>query len=275
MDTLNEYKFAKSVCLNCQDEMLTLNKYLFENFGIAYFGYIKCFPDGTHICLTTDNKWAEFFYKNFFSHGVFHKNFDSYVSGIMLWSFANDQTSFNAFREHSGVDHGITLIEKTPYACEFFTFGGEPNKPQIINFYLNNLDVLWRHAYFFKDKGEALIKKARGDRFILPKLVVAKPTDKIITDDLYIKKKLVDAPIHRYLITVEGTETYLTESEAKCCYHLTQGKAIKEVAKVIGLSPKTVEHHLAHVKQKLNCATKSELINKILRHTNLAHIFMA
>ena len=144
---LSLQKFSKSTCLTSQEEMKTINRYLADYFGITFFGYIQCYADGTHLCLSTDSPWQERFYRDFYTHGAFHKTLDSYHSGTMLWSSSKDQTSFNAFRQHSGIDHGITLIEKHANSCEFFTFGTDQRNSQILNFYFNHMDILWRHRF--------------------------------------------------------------------------------------------------------------------------------
>lgn len=57
---------------------------------------------------------------------------------------------------------------------------------------------------------------------------------------------------------------YLTLKEATCLYWYTSGKTIKETARILGLSNKTIESYLEKTKMKLGCHTKSELTNIIL-----------
>jgi DNA-binding CsgD family transcriptional regulator len=192
----------------------------------------------------------------------------------MLWSSAKDQTSFNAFRQHSGIDHGITLIEKRLGSCEFFTFGAEQHNSRILNFYFNHMDILWRHTFYFKDKGVDLIRKAQADRFILPRCNIANNEITIasLSDDL-INQALRAAPIKRYALTMEGFTIYLTPSEAQCTAYVAQGKRLKEIGTLMKLSPRTVEVHLNHVKHKLFCSTTAEMIAKIQRYSNLQCIF--
>ena len=57
----------------------------------------------------------------------------------------------------------------------------------------------------------------------------------------------------------------LTERQTDCLYHLVRGLSIKEIARKLELSPRTVEHYLDSVKNKLNCNSRSELIDKIMK----------
>lgn len=152
-------KLSKSICLNSQSEVKTMCRHL-ENFGIKHFEYLKCFNDDTYIFLTTNCEWTEVFYREFYQYSTHHRKIDTLNSGTTLWLTHKDQTVFKAFREHTGLDHGISLIEKHDNYCEIFAFAANQLNPQIINFYLNNLDILWRHAFYFKSEGKHLINDA-------------------------------------------------------------------------------------------------------------------
>lgn len=56
----------------------------------------------------------------------------------------------------------------------------------------------------------------------------------------------------------------LTEKQENCIFLLIRGKTVKEIAKILGISPRTVESHLEAVKNKLNCQNKSEIIEKAI-----------
>jgi len=54
----------------------------------------------------------------------------------------------------------------------------------------------------------------------------------------------------------------LTDRQSECLFFLLRGKSSKEIASILNLSHKTVEHHLNMAKYKLNCGTKGELIDR-------------
>lgn len=54
----------------------------------------------------------------------------------------------------------------------------------------------------------------------------------------------------------------LSERQVDCLYYLIKGMTLKQIAKTLDLSPKTVEHYLDAVKIKLNCRNRTELIVK-------------
>jgi DNA-binding CsgD family transcriptional regulator len=59
----------------------------------------------------------------------------------------------------------------------------------------------------------------------------------------------------------------LSDRESLCVLHLCKGFTMKETAKIVGLSPKTVETYIDRAKQKFKCKNKAELIAAFLRQT--------
>lgn len=66
----------------------------------------------------------------------------------------------------------------------------------------------------------------------------------------------------RYYLEGEYKGTYLTHREAQCLIHLAQGNSAKRVAKILGLSHRTVEFYASRLKEKFNCRTTSQLTYK-------------
>ena len=57
---------------------------------------------------------------------------------------------------------------------------------------------------------------------------------------------------------------YLTKRELTCLHYLVRGKTAKEISTILFISSRTVEKHLSNIKGKLNCKTKSELIDRAI-----------
>ena len=57
----------------------------------------------------------------------------------------------------------------------------------------------------------------------------------------------------------------LTQRQADCLYYLIKGMTMKQIARALHLSPRTVEHYLDAIKIKLNCDYRSELIEKVFK----------
>lgn len=57
----------------------------------------------------------------------------------------------------------------------------------------------------------------------------------------------------------------LTSRQLNCLYYLAKGMTSKQIASVMQLSQRTIEHHLENIKAKLNCNSKSALIAHALK----------
>lgn len=72
-----------------------------------------------------------------------------------------------------------------------------------------------------------------------------------------------EKPLRIYLVDKRYAEIYFTRRESECLVLLTTGQTIKETAATLKLSPRTVEFYLKNIKEKLQCRTKIELLEKI------------
>lgn len=61
----------------------------------------------------------------------------------------------------------------------------------------------------------------------------------------------------------------LTERQMDCLFFLIQGMTMKQIATSLNLAPKTIEHYLEAIKQKLGCRSRTELISKALQIANI------
>ncbi len=57
----------------------------------------------------------------------------------------------------------------------------------------------------------------------------------------------------------------LSNREKQCVYYLVRGKTAKEIARVLNLSPRTVEFYVGRLKVRWGCRKTTELVSKILQ----------
>lgn len=81
---------------------------------------------------------------------------------------------------------------------------------------------------------------------------------------------IIEKPKKEYTRTFLGPEfpgVYLTAREEECSLLLLEGMTLKEIAKILGLSPRTVEFYLKNIKTKLNCRTKFHMMRALIIST--------
>lgn len=65
---------------------------------------------------------------------------------------------------------------------------------------------------------------------------------------------------NKYFAGFKCGEVALTERQSECLFFLLRGKTVKEIAKFLNLSPRTVEDHIEALKLKFACQNKHELV---------------
>ncbi len=72
---------------------------------------------------------------------------------------------------------------------------------------------------------------------------------------------------------VESFEKFnLTNRETECLFYLVRGKTAKQMAAILSISFRTIEKHISNIKHKLNCTTKSDLIDKAIQHNFINYL---
>lgn len=79
---------------------------------------------------------------------------------------------------------------------------------------------------------------------------------------IQVLKKWQDSHQSHYYLARNNLN--LSPREQEILFYLIRGKTAKSTAKLLNLSPRTVETYLQHLKTKLGCRTKSELIEYLI-----------
>ncbi len=66
------------------------------------------------------------------------------------------------------------------------------------------------------------------------------------------------------LYTNDHHQYNLSLREMECLFYLLRGKTVKTIAKILHLSPRTVESYVERIKYKFQCLSKSELLEKAI-----------
>ncbi len=68
----------------------------------------------------------------------------------------------------------------------------------------------------------------------------------------------------RYRLGGEFGDKYLTRQEARCMVCFLRGNTVKGTARIMELSPRTVEYYVNNMKKKLSCCSKSDLVRRVV-----------
>ncbi len=78
-----------------------------------------------------------------------------------------------------------------------------------------------------------------------------------------IRKESPSERVKLYPVGAPFDDIFLTRRELQCSLQLLKGHTMAGAAKLMGLSPRTLEFYIRNMKKKFACRTKEELIDKI------------
>jgi LuxR family quorum-sensing system transcriptional regulator SolR len=220
-----------------------LNKY-----NIFYFSYTKSYIDGSRLRLTSDGDTLKAYFDNkMHLIGVTEAQPKLYTKQAVLWSTLPRQQTFQWVREKGNIDHGVYLINPYKDHTETIGFASNPFFPEVMNFYLNNLDILENFVHSFKEQASSLLTLAEKNKIVSPFSLHAIKNYKIIKAEHILKLKYK-----------------LSKKQNECAHHLLNGATAKEISVILQLSPRTVEKYLEIIKMKFEAVNKAELIKKLI-----------
>ncbi|MBY0500647.1 MAG: helix-turn-helix transcriptional regulator [Alphaproteobacteria bacterium] len=247
-----------------EDRLKQICAPLFNNFKITTFAYLKFLEDGKILHITTNHDWLTFYTKNNLFNDVNRyineiNNIPENGIGYYLRTSAVSN-NFNEVLEKFGLWHGMSIYMRYPKYTESWCFATLSDNHQISDLYLNHMNILEHFILYFKSKAFDLISHSDKNKLLSTnahsfELIANKPIDERIQN--FFENTKIDT------INLENLSTKFSISrrQAECIHHLAHGKSIKEIAKLLNLSPRTVESYIAIIKTKIGGSTKLDLLN--------------
>lgn len=247
--------YAQDISTLCQP-LLKLN--------ISYFAHVHIDLAGHFSGVSNNAAFGEHYLKNKYYNADIHMASENKFGHYVIWDAI--ERSGQSLKMHSeaaefGVRHTFTIIEKDHTGKHFYHFANNSPSPTINQVYLTNIDLLKLFIAYFKDniKQSKLLAKAYDIKFKLDttaKGYIIKTDDKIRVPEIEFIRELK--------LGTHFSNHALSKRQLDCLYYLIRGMTVKEISNYLNLSPKTVEHYLDAAKIKLNCFSRSGLIQKAL-----------
>jgi DNA-binding CsgD family transcriptional regulator len=247
LDTLRERPFY---CLG--DKTAELCTPLFSNFPINYFCYGRIYTENNKInsfIVTHSNKnWFRYFCQSQYKFIITRKK-------IHTWSSTMESKAQKEAGVIFGAYNGILLEKIDPEYIEVLEFAS-PNLHTTPLDFCSNKELVNKFLIYFKDKAKEILKAAEKEPLYFPPnrfLKLANPDQSydnfcqaINTQTLPLKFK--------------SQEVVFTKREFEVLSLLIKGKNMREVGKILKISPRTVESYLYNAKDKTKSYTVSQLL---------------
>lgn len=230
-----------------------------EHFSVNYFWYYKITSIGNYTFIGTHQKWVDHIFEsqNLLAF-PFIKNPRNYASGICMMNKGNTgeyNKILNNAAENFSIYFQFQIIEKNENAVSACGFAAEHDSPKITNRLLNELSLLQSFIGYFREKNANLLEFA--DMHSVNLLEYFDISFDANNNDIFTnnsRDKLVN------LLFPSIAQAGLTKREKEILPYITGGYPASYIAHKLYLSRRTIENHIANIKHKLACETKSELM---------------
>jgi DNA-binding CsgD family transcriptional regulator len=242
-------------------DVIDICKPLFLNSPISYFCWFRMFNNGSSQLLISNPELAKF-HLNKKKYLVSPNIEDKLIKKCFYYfNFPNCNDKFEEvlynYKNLLNIHNPIYLFEKHENYYDSFWFASKKDDPSIYNFYLNNMNVLERFKLYFKDKAEKLILETFKNQLIIPKKMWCNISKK---SPITIEKNIIP----NLQINKVNFSPILSKKEIEVTQWLARGRTFKEIAKILQISPRTIEHHINNIKRKTGLQRKSQIIDFIM-----------
>jgi DNA-binding CsgD family transcriptional regulator len=235
-----------------------------KRFGISYFSYAKI--EGNLLAGYLNNL---FLAESVLKMGAFKSNFlgenfslakgkkhiflmEKAIAGTLIGNESID------LLHQSGVGNVLGIAERVDDIYHVFYFGSAPNNTHILEFYFNNLDILFNFIHFFMDaiSHHKPLREGLNDRINFTG-DLEDPHDIPDRHDFY-----QDLNLTKFYIN-SNDKSFLTKRELDCLALMRTGLRTKQISSRLNLSNRTIEEHILKIKQKLHCKNLIQIGERI------------
>lgn len=222
----------------------------FQKTGLHHFHYLHYdFNNETVVALTTAPDANSYVLEN--QSLATGKELEAGLHYLPLFRAGSARAEagkrFNVDQILEWIDH------KEDGTVDMFGFATLCGQAEKVNFYFNNLELLKRFTYEFKDQASGMLKQVFAQPISIP------GHNKLISD--LSPETNICLPVNF------EQQVKLSRREYQILRAICMGHTAKKIAQLLDLSHRTVESYIANIKNKLGIQSKVELVKySIQRH---------
>lgn len=262
---MNHQAIDKHVMVAFGQSFRQLCEPVFNTTPINYIGFARFYPDGRRSYLVSDPSWGKVLLMNDYhlagnEDTLLQGPDSSYYPWFLTNMFNLNQKTRELYKEcvAHNYGNGITLVQRGSAFVEFFHICATGGYDKVNEFLTSNVDKLWQVVLYLKEQiyRHKPIKQAYNTKYnyLTP----------ILRDNSLQEKNLLQSfPIRKFYLSGEFGDVAFTKREIDCLLLLFQNKTIDQQAFILKISPRTVETHLANIKQKAKIPSTRALLVKL------------
>lgn len=176
-----------------------------------------------------------YYSKELYKKGHFHREPEIYKNGYYIWDHLPHYSKGMEYlkSEHS-LGHGLTIVRQHGEYCDFFAFSSKATNEEVNSFYLSEKEL-------FLDFTDNFYRHLSG-----------------VVNDLEPYALRLDSPK-----TGASGRRDLSKRQRECATLVARGHSYKEIAKILEISPRTVEEYVHIIIDKYNVRSRLDLIGTL------------
>jgi DNA-binding CsgD family transcriptional regulator len=249
------------------EPFLKLNKLLRKHTSFGYFDYEQYYFDGHTVGLHQISEYSHQIVQAGLMPNLeeLHHNRCHYLClscAAPLSELLIQQEMFAkniAIAKQFEIFHRLCLLFRRTTYVEVFVFGLTKNHKNFFDIFVNEAGFLERFCIFFREAIHDTINDVAQNKILFD------PTDsQMLFKDIELKNDnayrnfLDDVHLKKYRITTKSGAVILSKREFECLLWFAKGKTAKQTARILSLSPRSVEAYINNLKNKLGCQSKFE-----------------
>jgi DNA-binding CsgD family transcriptional regulator len=181
----------------------------------------------------------------------------------VFWDLHEKESLTSDMLNKLGLHEGICIFRrKINYVDVFYIGSRKETGTNIYDLYLNNPQSIFRLISFFEEAVLPKMPMSNKDFFLpymdgcrlrLPNMQEKNPGEEL--QDFYDATRL-----KKFSLQKGQEKISLSLRELQCLHFLAKGYTSKDIANALGISFRTVEHYLLHMRYKVDCTNKLQLI---------------
>lgn len=243
---------------------------ILENFGVSHFWYHRISDDGSYTCLGSNLPWIDYYFsESLYLPNPFLRDPRTQEAGVRFVQKLGDYSylkSKNIGDSSFAINQSLILLEKFDGYVEGYGFASHIDKEHFETLCLNELGILKCFAKHFRQEFSPVISDMSEEPVNMATLI----GQDFFADSCETKIPSIDRG--SILEQFQLSEVLsLTHRESQVLLLVSKGLFAIQIAEYLQLSKRTVEHYIENVKNKLNCYSKAELIQKAQKYISLGY----
>lgn len=238
-------------------------------YGLDVILFTKIGEDGSFFQVSNYSDLINFYWNgDLYLSNPFIRHPKQYTTGsVMLTDYPSEefQRTLICIKKFYNSNYLMASFIKNDREVYWIAYSSKNSQLPLVNLFVNERVVLEKFSQYIVKEWKQFTLKMEDYTIdmaeVLGELEFKKEFPKMKIPNLNKKKYFLK---RTGLIDKQSLIPDFTLREVECISFLFKGKTAPQIADILNLSPRTVEYYIENIKNKLDCTSKSETIEKAL-----------